>query len=97
MPTGGERSIWGYGDGSTLSVVETPIGVVGGLICWENYMPLARVAMYAQGVEIYLAPTWDNSPQWVATLQHIAKEGRRLRRRGRAPAARRRRARGPAR
>jgi nitrilase len=76
MPTGGERTVWGYGDGSTLSVVETPFGVVGGLICWENYMPLARAAMYALGVEIYLAPTWDNSPQWVATLQHIAKEGR---------------------
>lgn len=76
MPTGGERSVWGYGDGSTLSVVRTPFGVVGGLICWENYMPLARAAMYAQGVEIYLAPTWDNSDRWVATLQHIAKEGR---------------------
>jgi nitrilase len=76
MPTGGERSVWGYGDGSTLGVVPTPFGVVGGLICWENYMPLARAAMYAQGVEIYLAPTWDNSEEWVATLQHIAKEGR---------------------
>jgi nitrilase len=76
MPTGGERSVWGYGDGSTLGVVPTPFGVVGGLICWENYMPLARAAMYAQGVEIYLAPTWDNSDEWVATLQHIAKEGR---------------------
>ena len=76
MPTGGERSVWGYGDGSTLGVVTTPFGVVGGLICWENYMPLARAAMYAQGVEIYLAPTWDNSEEWVATLQHIAKEGR---------------------
>ncbi|WP_151083388.1 carbon-nitrogen hydrolase family protein [Nocardioides cynanchi] len=76
MPTGGERTVWGYGDGSTLTVVATPFGEVGGLICWENYMPLARTAMYALGVEIYLAPTWDNSPQWVATLQHIAKEGR---------------------
>ena len=76
MPTGGERTVWGYGDGSTLGVVPTPFGVVGGLICWENYMPLARAAMYAQGVEIYLAPTWDNSDEWVATLQHIAKEGR---------------------
>jgi nitrilase len=76
MPTGGERSVWGYGDGSTLPVVHTPFGVVGGLICWENYMPLARAAMYAQGVEIYLAPTWDNGPVWVSTLQHIAKEGR---------------------
>jgi len=76
MPTGGERSVWGMGDGSTLGVVETPFGVVGGLICWENYMPLARAAMYAQGVDIYLAPTWDNSDSWVATLRHIAKEGR---------------------
>ena len=76
MPTGGERTIWGMGDGSTLDVVRTPFGVVGGLLCWENYMPLARAAMYAKGVEIYLAPTWDNSDTWVATLQHIAKESR---------------------
>jgi nitrilase len=76
MPTGGERTVWGMGDGSELGVVRTPFGVVGGLLCWENYMPLARAAMYAQGVEIYLAPTWDNSDEWVATLQHIAKEGR---------------------
>jgi nitrilase len=76
MPTGGERTVWGYGDGSTLNVVTTPFGVVGGLICWENYMPLARAAMYARGVEIYLAPTYDDGPIWVPTLQHIAKEGR---------------------
>ncbi len=76
MPTGGERTIWGYGDGSTLDVVRAPFGVIGGLICWENYMPLARAAMYARGVDIYLAPTWDNSDSWVATLRHIAKEGR---------------------
>jgi nitrilase len=76
MPTGGERTVWGYGDGSTLDVVRTDFGVVGGLLCWENYMPLARAAMYAQGVEIYVAPTWDNSDTWVATLRHIAKEGR---------------------
>jgi nitrilase len=76
MPTGGERTVWGMGDGSTLGVVDTPLGVVGGLICWENYMPLARAAMYAQGVDIYLAPTWDNSEVWLATLRHIAKEGR---------------------
>ena len=75
MPTGGERTVWGYGDGSTLDVVRTEFGVVGGLICWENYMPLARAAMYAQGVDIYLAPTWDNSDTWIATLRHIAKEG----------------------
>jgi nitrilase len=75
MPTGGERTVWGYGDGSTLDVVRTEFGVVGGLICWENYMPLARAAMYAQGVDIYLAPTWDNSDGWIATLRHIAMEG----------------------
>ena len=76
MPTGGERAVWGMGDGSMLDVVRTPFGTVGGLICWENYMPLARAAMYARGVDVYLAPTWDNSETWVATLQHIAKEGR---------------------
>jgi nitrilase len=76
MPTGGERLVWGMGDGSTLGVVPTPFGVVGGLICWENYMPLARAAMYAQGVDIYLAPTWDNSDAWLPTLRHIAREGR---------------------
>jgi nitrilase len=76
MPTGGERTVWGMGDGSTLGVVDTPFGVVGGLICWENYMPLARAAMYAQGVDVYLAPTWDNSDVWLPTLRHIAKEGR---------------------
>jgi nitrilase len=76
MATGGERSIWGTGDGSTLDVVTTPFGKVGGLICWENYMPLARAAMYGLGVDVYLAPTWDNDDTWVATLRHIAKEGR---------------------
>ncbi len=76
MPTGGERTVWGMGDGSELGVVKTPFGVVGGLLCWENYMPLARAAIYAQHCDIYLAPTWDNSETWVATLRHIAKEGR---------------------
>jgi nitrilase len=76
MPTGGERLVWGMGDGSTLLVVDTPFGRMGGLTCWENYMPLARAAMYAQGVEVYLAPSWDNSDVWVPTLRHIAKEGR---------------------
>jgi nitrilase len=76
MPTGGERLVWGYGDGSTLSVLDTPAGRLGGLICWENYMPLARAALYGQGIEVYLAPTWDTSDVWVPTLQHIAKEGR---------------------
>jgi nitrilase len=76
MPTGGERLVWGTGDGSTLFVTDTPFGRLGGLTCWENYMPLARAAMYAQGIDIYLAPTWDNGDAWVPTLQHIAKEGR---------------------
>ncbi len=76
MPTGAERLVWGQGDGSGLIVFDTPFGRVGGLICWENYMPLARVALYAQGIDIYLAPTWDNSDVWVPTLQHIAREGR---------------------
>jgi nitrilase len=76
MPTGGERLVWGMGDGSTMPVFDTPFGRLGGLMCWENYMPLARMAMYAQGVDIYLAPTWDNSDAWVASMRHIAKEGR---------------------
>jgi len=75
-PTAQERIIWGEGDGSTLPVVDTGKGRVGGLICWENYMPLARMAMYGKGVEIYLAPTADARPRWQATLQHIALEGR---------------------
>jgi len=76
MPTGGERLVWGQGDGSTLAVIDTDFGRLGGLICWENYMPLARAAMYAQGIDVYLAPTWDNSDVWVASMRHIAKEGR---------------------
>ena len=76
MPTGGERLVWGMGDGSTLTVIDTGFGRLGGLICWENYMPLARTALYAQGVDVYLAPTWDNSDVWVPTLRHIAREGR---------------------
>jgi len=75
-PTGSERLIWGEGDGSTLTVLETDVGRIGGLICWENYMPLARTAMYAKGVEIYLAPTADSRETWTSTLQHIACEGR---------------------
>jgi nitrilase len=75
-PTAAERIIWGEGDDSTLTVVETKIGKIGGLICWENYMPLARMAMYSQGVEIYLAPTADARPSWTPTIQHIALEGR---------------------
>ncbi len=76
MPTGGEKLVWGSGDGSTLTVIDTPFGRLGGLICWENYMPLARAAMYGLGVDVYLAPTWDAGDSWVATLRHIAKEGR---------------------
>jgi nitrilase len=76
VATGGERLVWGMGDGSTLPVFDTPFGRLGGLICWENYMPLARAAMYEQGVDILLAPTWDNSDVWVASMRHIAKEGR---------------------
>src|SRR5438128_1377014 len=63
-------------DGSTLNVCDTPLGRVGGLICWENYMPLARYAMYAQGVQIYVASTWDRGEPWLSTLRHIAVEGR---------------------
>ena len=76
IPTGGERLVWGSGDGSTLAVIDTPFGRVGGLICWENMMPLARVAMYEQRVDILLAPTWDNSDSWVSSMRHNAKEGR---------------------
>ncbi len=75
-PTAAERLIWGEGDGSTLPVFETPLGRLGGLICWENYMPLARFALYTKGVELYLAPTADARDVWQATLQHIALEGR---------------------
>ena len=76
VPTNAERLVWAPGDGSTLQAFDTPLGKLGGLICWENYMPLARYAMYAWGTEIYLAPTWDRGQTWTATLQHIAKEGR---------------------
>ncbi len=75
-PTAGERIIWAEGDGSTLTTLRTKIGVIGGLICWENYMPLARYAMYQKGVNIYLAPTADQRDSWQATMRHIACEGR---------------------
>jgi len=75
-PTAAERLIWGEGDGSTLPVFNTPYGVIGGLICWENYMPLARMAMYGKGVEIYMAPTADQRDSWHATMRHIGFEGR---------------------
>jgi nitrilase len=75
MPTNPERMVWGFGDGSGLNVVDTAVGRIGTLICWESYMPLARYALYAQGIDIYVAPTWDHGPTWQATLQHIAREG----------------------
>jgi len=76
MPTASERLIWGYGDGSTLPVFSTPFGRLGAVICWENYMPLLRTYMYAQGIEIYCAPTADHRDTWSATMRHIAAEGR---------------------
>jgi len=75
MPTNPERMVWGFGDGSSLKVVDTPCGRIGTLICWENFMPLARYALYAQGLEIYIAPTYDSGDGWIGTLQHIAREG----------------------
>lgn len=76
MPTGSERLVWGFGDGSTLPVFDTPVGKLGALICWENYLPLARAAMYAKGIEIYCAPTADARDTWFASMRHIAVEGR---------------------
>lgn len=76
MPTGSERLIWGFGDGSTMPVFETPLGKIGAVVCWENYMPLMRAAHYAKGIEIYLAPTADGRDTWLSTVRHIAVEGR---------------------
>ena len=76
MPTALERCIWGSGDGSTLTVVETSCGKAGAVICWENYMPLLRTAMYAKGVELYCAPTVDDRDTWISTMRHVACEGR---------------------
>ena len=76
MPTAMERIIWGFGDGSTLPVFATPLGRIGAVICWENYMPLLRMAMYAKGVELYCAPTADDRETWLSTMRHIALEGR---------------------
>ena len=76
VPTGSERTVWGMGDGSTLRVVQTPQARIGGLICWENYMPLARFHLYAQGVDIWLAPTLATGDGWIATMQHLARENR---------------------
>jgi nitrilase len=76
MPTAMERLIWGFGDGSTITVLDTPFGKLGAVICWENYMPLLRTAMYAKGVQIYCAPTADDRDTWASTMQHVALEGR---------------------
>jgi nitrilase len=76
VPTVGERLVHAQGDGSTLAAFSLPIGVLSGLICWENYMPLARYALYAWGTQLYVAPTWDRGEPWLSTLRHIAKEGR---------------------
>jgi nitrilase len=76
MPTNHERLVWGLGDGNGLEAIETEFGRIGGLICWENLMPLARFALYESGVEVYLAPTADDSEQWHDSIRHIARESR---------------------
>jgi nitrilase len=76
MPTASERLVWGFGDGSTMPVFDTPLGKVGAVICWENYLPLMRAAMYAKGIELYCAPTADPRDSWIASMRHIAVEGR---------------------
>ncbi len=76
MPTAMERLVWGFGDGSTLPVFDTPFGRMGAVICWENYMPLLRMAMYGKGIQIYCAPTADDRDGWVASMRHVALEGR---------------------
>lgn len=76
MPTGSERLVWGFGDGSTMPVFDTPLGKLGAVICWENYLPLMRAAMYAKGIQIYCAPTADMRDSWIASIRHIAVEGR---------------------
>ena len=76
MPTASERLVWGFGDGSTLPVYDTSLGKLGAVICWENYMPLMRMAMYSKGIQLYCAPTADNRDSWLASIRHIALEGR---------------------
>ncbi len=76
VPTNPERMVWSPGDAAGLQVIDTPLGWLGGLICWENYMPLARFSLYAQGVEVWVAPTWDEGDGWIASMRHIALEGR---------------------
>ena len=75
IPTGGERLVWSRGDGSSLTSYDTSAGKISGLICWENFMPLARNAIYERGAQILAAPTWDKSPNWLQTMQHVAREG----------------------
>jgi len=75
IPTGGERLIWAQGDGQTLKAYDTSTGKIAGLVCWENFMPLARNAIYEEGAQILAAPTWDKSPNWLQSMQHIAREG----------------------
>jgi len=76
MPTASERLVWGFGDGSTMPVYDTPLGKLGAVICWENYLPLMRASMYAKGIELYCAPTADSRDSWLASMRHIACEGR---------------------
>jgi nitrilase len=76
IPTGGERLVWGQGDGSDLEVYPLEFGRLAGLICWENYMPLARYALSAWGIQIHVAPTWDRGEPWLSTMRHVAKESR---------------------
>jgi nitrilase len=76
MPTAMERMIWGFGDGSTLTVIDSPYGRIGSVICWENYMPMLRMAMYSKGVSLYCAPTADDRDTWLSSMQHVALEGR---------------------
>ena len=76
MPTNHERLVWGQGDGGGLRAIETVTASFGGLVCWENYMPLARFALYQSGIELYVASTADDSDGWQSTLVHIARESR---------------------
>jgi nitrilase len=76
MPTNPERMVWGLGDGSGLRVLDTEVGRLGGLICWESYMPLARYTLFAEGIQVYVASTWDSGETWLATMRHVAAEGR---------------------
>ena len=71
-----ERIVWGFGDGSTMPVFDTPLGKIGAVICWENYIPMLRMTMYSKGIQIYCAPTADDRDTWLSTMQHVALEGR---------------------